>query len=156
MSMEPPTQALLLLAYQQSARDLEHAIRSGGHVALRPKHGAVFGQLARRGTRATVLARGAGMTKAAMGELVDELQELGYVKRERDPSDRRAKLVLPTAAGLDVLRILNEFNDHWEKRHRKLLGRDAYQSLRSSLLSIASPASGKGRAAAPAARQTRA
>lgn len=139
MSMEPPTQTLLVLAYQQSARDLEHAVHSGGHVALRPKYGAVFGQLDRRGSRATTLARRAGMTKAAMGQLIDELEELGYVARSPDPGDRRAKLVLPTATGLDVLRILDEFNNRWENRQRKLLGREAYESLRWSLRTIAFP-----------------
>ncbi len=130
-------QTLLFLAYQRSARELEHAILHGGHSALRPKYGAVFGQLDEQGTRATTLARGAGMTKAAMGQLIDELEQLGYVKRSVDPSDRRAKLVLPTAAALDVLRILADFNDRWESRHRLLLGHQAYESLRSSLHTIA-------------------
>jgi DNA-binding MarR family transcriptional regulator len=138
VSTDPPTQTLLFLAYQRSARELEDAIvHSGGHSALRPKYGAVFGQLDEHGTRATTLARGAGMTKAAMGQLIDELEHLGYVKRSVDPSDRRAKLVLPTAAALDVLGILADFNERWESRHRLLLGADVYESLRSSLQTIA-------------------
>ena len=31
-----------------------------------------------------------------MGELVDELEELGYVVRRPDPTDRRAKLIILT------------------------------------------------------------
>ena len=37
-----------------------------------------------------------------MGELVDELEALGYVMRRPDPEDRRAKLIMPAAQALDV------------------------------------------------------
>lgn len=137
VSIDPPTQTLLVLAYLQSARELDHSIQSSGHAALRRKYGAVFGQIDSKGTRATTLARRAGMSKAAMGELIDELEKLGYVKRQAEPGDRRAKLVLPTARGLDVLRILHEFNQEWERRHRNLLGLEGYESLRRSLQTIA-------------------
>ncbi len=144
MSIEPPTQTLLVLAYLRSAEELDEAIRSRGHVALRRKYGAVFGQLDPRGSRSTTLARKADMTKASMGQLIDELEALGYVKREAEPGDRRAKLVVPTTSGLDVLRILDEFNQDWEVRHRKLLGAQAYESLRWSLQSIAFASQVKG------------
>lgn len=59
------------------------------------------------GTRLTELARRAGMSKQAMGELVDECETLGLVRRVRDPSDGRARIVLFTRAGrlwLDAFR----------------------------------------------------
>ncbi len=142
MSTTPPTQTLLFLAYSRSSRDLEEAIHSGGHPSLQPKHGAVFAQLTEAGTRSTTLARGAGVTKASMGQLIDELESRGYVERRADPSDRRAKLVVPTAKALDVLRILREFNQRWERRQRRRLGREAYDSLRSSLETLAADKSG--------------
>ena len=77
------------------------------------------------------------MTKASMGQLIDELEDLGYVRRAADPSDRRAKLILPTTKALDVLRILGEFNKAWERKQRGRLGREAYDSLRSSLETLA-------------------
>lgn len=137
MSTTPPTQTLLFLAYDRSSRDLEEAIHHGGHLALQPKHGAVFAQLTDSGARSTSLARGAGVTKASMGQLIDELESLGYVERTADPSDRRAKLIMPTAKALDVLRILDEFKKAWERRQRRRLGREAYESLRASLQELA-------------------
>lgn len=142
MSTTPPTQTLLFLAYSRSARELEAAIHTGGHPSLQPKHGAVFAQLTEAGARSTTLARGAGVTKASMGQLIDELESRGYVERRADPSDRRAKLVVPTAKALDVLRILREFNQRWERRQRRRLGREAYDSLRSSLDTLAADTSG--------------
>lgn len=135
----PRTQALLFLAYKASSRELTEAIHGGGHRALRPKHGAVFATIDRQGTRATNLATRAGMTKAAMGELIDELEGLGYLERRPDASDRRAKLVIPTPATLDVLRLVDQFNRQWEARYRRKLGPESYESLRASLRAIAAP-----------------
>lgn len=130
------TQSLLLFAYQASARELTAALQAGGHPAIRPKHGAVFANLELAGSRATDLAERAGMGKAAMGELVDDLEELGYVERRPDPADRRAKLVLPTDAALHVTGLVHEFNRRLESRYRRLLGAEAYGSLRESLLRL--------------------
>ncbi|MGE5147484.1 MAG: MarR family winged helix-turn-helix transcriptional regulator [Candidatus Eiseniibacteriota bacterium] len=133
----PYTQSLLLYAYQASARELVRALRDHGHDAIRPKHGAVFANIDREGTRATTLATRAGMGKAAMGELVDELERLGYVERRPDPSDRRAKLIVPTTLALQVTRLVHAFNRRLEARYRRKLGAKAYESMRTSLGAIA-------------------
>jgi DNA-binding MarR family transcriptional regulator len=133
----PYTQSLLLYAYQASARALIDTLQARGHPAIRPKHGAVFANIDRQGTRPSVLAERAGIGKAAMGELVDELERLGYVRREPDPSDRRAKLVLPTDTAMLVTKIVHEFNKRMEATYRELLGDEAYQTLRSALQAIA-------------------
>jgi DNA-binding MarR family transcriptional regulator len=139
---DPYTQSLLLYAYQASARDLVRWLHRHGHAAIRPKHGAVFANLDRAGTRATVLAERAGIGKAAMGELVDELEELGYVERRPDAEDRRAKRVVPTAAALEVTRLVHAFNRSLEGRYRRLLGARAYESLRAALRAMAPGAGG--------------
>lgn len=131
------TQSLLLFAYQQSARELAEYLHVQGHAVIRPKHGAVFANLDREGTRPTVLAQRAGMGKAAMGELVDELERLGYVERRPDPCDRRAKLVVPTSAALEVTRLVHAFNRKLEARYRRRLGKQAYDALRRSLIALA-------------------
>src|SRR6185437_15296416 len=89
MNKAPPpyTQSLLLYAYQDSARALIATLHERGHARIRPKHGAVFANLDKRGTRASVLAERAGMGRAAMGELIDDLERMGYVRRALDPAD---------------------------------------------------------------------
>ena len=52
------------------------------------------------GLRLTELARRAGMTKQAMGALVDQCEAWGLVRREPDPLDARARKVVFTPAGL--------------------------------------------------------
>ena len=56
--------------------------------------------LAREGSRLTELAGRAGMTKQAMGALVDQCEAWGLVTRGPDPLDARARRVLFTTDGL--------------------------------------------------------
>ena len=53
----------------------------------------------RGGTRIVVMAERAGVTKGAMGQLVEECRRLGLVELETDASDKRAKIVRFTARG---------------------------------------------------------
>jgi DNA-binding MarR family transcriptional regulator len=131
------TQSLLLAAYQASAQELLETLSSAGHEQIRHKHGSVFANLDRDGTRPSVLAERAGMTRAAMGELVDELERFGYVERVPDPADRRAKLVLGTARATEVIATVVDVNDKLERRFKRQLGSAAYDALRTGLLHLA-------------------
>ncbi len=57
-----------------------------------------------QGSRLQELAASAGMSKQAMGKLVDQCEAWGLVTREADGRDGRAKLVCFTPAGLAWLR----------------------------------------------------
>src|ERR1700761_8616820 len=72
---------------------------SAGTEGIRPAHLQVFGVIKADGTRLTDLAASAGMSLSAMAELVDALEQLGYVERRPDPRDGRAKLVCLTDSG---------------------------------------------------------
>ena len=56
--------------------------------------------LSLQGSRLTELAQAAGMSKQAMGNLVDQCEAWGLVKRERDGRDARARQVVFTEDGL--------------------------------------------------------
>ncbi|MDR2852724.1 MAG: MarR family transcriptional regulator [Burkholderiaceae bacterium] len=56
--------------------------------------------LARGGSRLSELAQRAGMSKQAMGALVDQCAAWGLVTRESDPHDGRARQVRFTTDGL--------------------------------------------------------
>ena len=55
--------------------------------------------LALEGSRLTTLAQSAGMTKQAMGTLVNQCEAWGMVTRENDPHDARARQVRFTPVG---------------------------------------------------------
>lgn len=88
-----------------------------GFGDLRPALLAVGQHLAATGTRITELADRAQLTKATVVHAVDELERLGYVTREPDPSDGRAKLVVPTARALEAEGVgreaIAEIRDAW-------------------------------------------
>jgi DNA-binding MarR family transcriptional regulator len=80
------------------------------HPDARLAHTTLFPHIDLDGTRATEIARRAGITKQAVGQLVDELERMGTLARVPDPLDGRAQLVRFTdegiaqlLAGLDVL-----------------------------------------------------
>ena len=133
----PYTQSLLLAAYQKTAQELLHAFEAAGHGHIRHKHGAVFANLDSAGTRPSVLADRAGMTRGAMGELVDELEQLGYVERTADPADRRAKLIVARDSAREVIAIVVRVNEALERRYRRELGANGYRTLRRSLERLA-------------------
>jgi len=104
-----------------------------GHQAVRPAHAAVFQYLDDTGTTVSLLAERARMTKQAMAELVRHLETHGYVRRVPDPTDGRAKLVLPTDLGNQVIEVAQGLAPEIEQRISALLGTERISALRTDL-----------------------
>jgi len=80
--------------------------------------------LALQGSRLTELAQAAGMTKQAMGNLVNQCEAWGLVTREDDPLDARAKRVVFTATGLAWLQAFRDAVQQAEREFREAVGQD--------------------------------
>jgi DNA-binding MarR family transcriptional regulator len=76
---------------------------SGPAVPIRPAHTALFPHLDFDGIRLTDLAARVGVTKQAVGQLVDDLAAAGLVERLDDPSDKRAKRIRFSRRGYAAL-----------------------------------------------------
>ncbi len=98
-----PVGRLLGLMLRRFRADLYARGRDAGYANLRESHLQVFGNIDWTGTRLTDLAARAGMTRPSMLELVDDLEEAGYLERRPDPHDGRAKLICLTRDGRRVL-----------------------------------------------------
>lgn len=107
-----------------------------GHDAVRPAHAAVFQYLDDTGTTVSLLAERAQMTKQAMAELVQHLEAHDYVLRVPDPTDRRAKLVVPTERGLDVITFAQGLAPDLEEQIKELIGADRLRALSDDLEAI--------------------
>ncbi len=105
----------------------------GSGYPHKPSHSAVFAQISPEGSRLTELARGAHISPQAMGELVDELEELGYVVRRPDPRDRRAKLITLTPRGHECVAAGVATVTDLEAKIDDLLGERGHRQLRSLL-----------------------
>lgn len=98
-SPPPNTTALLGLAYMNLGHRIVDGVIAAGYPQ-RPAHSAVMAHIdIEGGTRLTTIAARANITPQAVGELVDDLERLGYVVRQPDPDDRRAKRIVLTQRG---------------------------------------------------------
>src|SRR5262249_48897811 len=116
--------------------ELFSRLAEAGYDDLHPRHTAVLAYLDEDGIRATELGRLSGRHKQVVGRIVDELEELGYVARRPDPTDRRAKLIFPTERGLDQLRLEDEVVAEIEARHAKAVGGRNYAAFRDALRGV--------------------
>lgn len=109
---------------------------AGDFGDIRRAHGVVFEMIDAEGTHVAELARRARMTRQAMGELVADLERMGYVMRRADPADRRAKLVFLTEAGKAATRqgisALDDLEVVWMQR----LGPAGAAALRAALADL--------------------
>jgi DNA-binding MarR family transcriptional regulator len=78
--------------------------------------------LSLRGSRLTDLAHSAGMSKQAMGDLVDQCEAWGLVTRRPDPLDARARLITFTPTGLDWLQAFRRAVAQAEAEFRAQVG----------------------------------
>jgi DNA-binding MarR family transcriptional regulator len=104
--------SLLRRTSQLMVAELVERLTAAGYPDLPAATHPVFENLDREGTRLTELAARADMTHQSMGELIDTLEQRGYVERQPDPADRRARLVCLTSKGRQMARIaLHEIAD---------------------------------------------
>lgn len=96
------------------------------HLAARGQisaaHIHITRHLPQEGARLTDLAQRAGMSKQAMGALVNQCEAWGMVVRDTDPSDARARQVRFTSTGLAWLLAYQESVAQAEAELRAAVG----------------------------------
>ncbi len=85
------------------------------------------------GTRSTVLAQRAGVTKQAMSQLVRLMERQGYLEQVADPSDTRAKVVRMTPRGEAVKTACVEVREELNQEIARLVGREEAREMESHL-----------------------
>lgn len=124
---------LLREPFLAASEQLHRHFAERGHPDVRPPHGNVFQFLDDGGTRVSVLAERAQVTKQSMAELVVHLERHGYVERVPDPADRRAKLVRATPLGNELYALAREFVAATEAGWERRLGKAKFRQLRELL-----------------------
>jgi DNA-binding MarR family transcriptional regulator len=129
--------ALLDLAVDAMLVDFRQLLEEAGITDVRPTHGCVFRFVHGDGMRLTELASLAGLTKQSVGEIVDDLSNLGYLERYPDPTDKRAKLIRLTEKGLEAQRVGFSLFEQMEKDWAEAFGAERIAALRTLLEEIA-------------------
>lgn len=123
------------------AHDAELAL-SLSHLAARGRLGAshiqITRHLAEEGCRLTELARQAGVTKQAMGKLVDQCAAWDLVQRLPDPHDARAQQVVFTTAGRAWLAAYQQAVQQAEAEFRQAVGPEVATVVQLGLEAYAS------------------
>jgi DNA-binding MarR family transcriptional regulator len=141
-----PLPALLDDFAEQCFEEFRERLDAAGHSSIRAGHGCVFRFIHQGGSRLTDLACSSGLTKQAVGEVVDNLERLGYVDRQPDPADRRAKVISLTEAGADAQQTALAIFSDIEQRLGERYGKERIEALRSLLEDISADRIAAGRA----------
>jgi DNA-binding MarR family transcriptional regulator len=109
-----PMRAMLAAAN----RDILASVEAAGYPDVTIQHLNVFAQVPRdEGMRMSELAERLQVTPGAVTQLVQQLEDMGLVRRTPDPSDRRAVIVRPTPeaeAGYEAgRRRIAELEERW-------------------------------------------
>jgi DNA-binding MarR family transcriptional regulator len=112
------------------------ALHDAGFTDVVPAHFAVFRYPPPAGQRPSDLAAGAGMTRQAMGYLLGQLEQLGYLTREDDPDDQRSKRIHLTERGYAAAHTVRHTVAEIEAELTAELGTEPFTQLRELLVKL--------------------
>jgi DNA-binding MarR family transcriptional regulator len=137
ISVSHPDHVLALLGrvLDSFRRDLGRQGRSP--AGLRSSQVRLLSLTPTEGMRVTDLAERVGMTKQALGEFANDLEERGLLESVRDPADRRVRILRPTAAGRRAVRSATRQIEAVEAQWREQLGAHKWEQLRALLVEAA-------------------
>ncbi len=124
---------LLLEFGRDYERRTMELLQERGHPLIRPSHSTVFANLSEGAVRVTELAERAHVTQQAMGKMLKEMERIGYIVRDIDGSDRRAKKIRPTQRGLDLMRDSAEAVSEVREFYIEQMGEEALRDLEKCL-----------------------
>ena len=136
--MQPADLGILLgVAYQEFVRELHAAHAAAGFADVGRNDGFVFRSLAIRPMTVSDLAARLEISKQGAAQIIDDMERRGYVERQPDPADRRARLIRLSERGQRALANARRFHRDYERRLARAHGGDAVATLRAMLEAIA-------------------
>ena len=111
---------LLLEFSKDFERRVLKSLQARGHEQIRASHSILFSNLGLGAVRVTELANRAQVTQQAMGKMLKEVGRLGYITRDIDSVDRRAKEIRLTAKGIKMveegIEVVEEVRRYYAQR----------------------------------------
>jgi DNA-binding MarR family transcriptional regulator len=124
---------LLLLGSRTMIDNLHKHLAVLGYDDVRPAHGFAFHRLAPDGATGNELAEFLDITKQAASEMVDYLEQHGYVVRQPHPTDRRGKIVTLTDRGWNCIRETEAILSRMEAQWTAIIGAKRMEELQADL-----------------------
>jgi DNA-binding MarR family transcriptional regulator len=133
----PPLIGALLRAPVDTIRARMLAgLHDAGFTDIVPAHFAVLRYPGPENRRPSDCAAEAGMTRQAMGYLLGQLEELGYLTREDDPADQRSKRIHLTKRGFAATQNIRRTVREIEAELIAELGPEPFAQLRQLLVKL--------------------
>jgi DNA-binding MarR family transcriptional regulator len=136
---------LLGLAYQSFVDALQAHLAERGYTDLGPSFGYVLRALAVQPLTATQLARRLQLTPQGAAKIVDDMVRCGYVVRQADPGDGRARRLVLARRGQRELAEARAFHAAFEQRLGELYGTERVAVVRWTLEALIREADGPPR-----------
>lgn len=128
-----PLGNLLGAAAHRLSGELTLALAAAGFGDLRAAHAPIFQVIDASGTRASVLAERAHLSKQSMGEQLQYLLARGYVSSSGDPDDGRARIIELTEQGWAAIAAAEAVIDSFDEWLVHTVGQPEVADLRSGL-----------------------
>ena len=136
---DPALAASVLRVASQLVDGISEGLVRRGFDDVRPVHGFAFARLSGAPATASELAAHLGVTKQAAAQLVDQLVARGYVRREPDPSDGRARLLVLTTKGKACTAAADAAAADVVRQWRDQLPPSQFDQLQQALRALAVP-----------------
>ncbi len=123
----------LEMVRRRLSRELGATLASQRYPDLRGSHRRILQMIPPDGIRITDLAGIADMTKQALGEFVDKLEQSGYVISRRSEADGRVRMVSRTLSGDAAAAEARQAIESVEQRWRAEIGAARYDVMMAAL-----------------------
>ena len=130
---------LILRAATQVIDGIQRGLAERGFSDVRPAHGFAFVRISAGDATVAEVAAHLGVTKQAASQLVEQLVQRGYVKREPDPSDRRSRRLALTARGWECTRAAQNAAGDTPAAWEQQLGTRGMAALHAALQAVVVP-----------------
>jgi DNA-binding MarR family transcriptional regulator len=109
------------------------ATSDAGFDDLNPAHVGLFRYPGPDGRRPSEVAAHLLITKQSVNDLLGHLEDCGYLRREPDPDDRRARIIRLTRSGKRLVAVVRTAAQQCEADIADVLGPERFAEFRSAL-----------------------
>ena len=129
----PYVGAMMRLGWQWVRDEIFSGVIAAGYDDVTPAHVGLFRYPGLNGQRPTELAEQLQITKQSVNDLLGHLEQHGYLIREPDLRDRRARVVHLTPTGRRLEKTVTGESQAAEVRIAEMLGPRRFTHLRHAL-----------------------
>jgi DNA-binding MarR family transcriptional regulator len=128
---------LMRICWQWVREEIYAGLVASGYEHLNRAHVTVFRYPTPDGMRPSQLAERLQITKQSVNDLLRELEDMGYLTREAESTDKRARIVRLTPSGRLLEQAAQREMRMAEERMAAMIGEERFAELRRTVVDLA-------------------